>query len=215
MAAHRPAWPGGPLGTAPSSAVYTSAVDTTLREESATIESARRGDAAAFGTLVERYQEVAFRAAYLILRDAPAAEDVTQEGFVRAYRKLGTFRAGELFRPWLLRIVTNGALNEARARSRRGGLFARAAAISDRSSDPPDYAVEAGDEAATVLRAINALPPDDRTVLYLRYYLELPEREIAAAIGRPAGTVKSRLHRASARLRAVIEEQYPHLRERG
>ena len=195
-------------------AVYTCPVDTTLREDSAAIDGARRGDAAAFGALVERYQEVAFRAAYLIVRDAAAAEDVAQEAFVRAYQHLGSFRPGEPFRPWLLRIVTNGALNEVRARTRRGGLFNRAAALAQPAIDPPDRSIEAGDEAAAVLGAINTLPLDDRTVLYLRYYLELPEREIAAAIGKPPGTVKSRLHRASARLRTVIEERYPQLRER-
>ena len=189
-------------------------MDTTLRDDSAAIESARGGDTAAFGVLVERYQEVAYRAAYLIVRDAAAAEDVAQEGFVRAYEKLHTFRAGEPFRPWLLRIVTNSALNEVRARARRGGLFNRAAAVADRAADPPTAAIEAQDEASTVLEAINTLPLDDRTILYLRYYLELPEREIAQAIGKPPGTVKSRLHRASARLREVIEQQYPQLRER-
>jgi RNA polymerase sigma-70 factor (ECF subfamily) len=201
-------------GTAGARRVYTGPVDTTLREDSAAIEGARRGDTAAFGTLVERYQEVAFRAAYLIVRNAAAAEDVAQEAFVRAYRTLGRFRPGEPFRPWLLRIVTNAALNEVRSRTRRVGLFARAAAVAERAFEPPDAAVEAGDEAAGVLRAINALPLDDRVVLYLRYYLELPEREIAAAIGKPPGTVKSRLHRASARLREVIEREEPQLRER-
>jgi RNA polymerase sigma-70 factor (ECF subfamily) len=63
------------------------------------------------------------------------------------------------------------------------------------------------------MHAIGELPEDDRVILHLRYYLELPEREIAAAIGKPPGTVKSRLHRASARLRAVIETRYPELRE--
>src|SRR5207302_10692524 len=73
--------------------------------------------------------------------------------------------------------------------------------------------VEARDEASTLLRAVNELPADDRVVLYLRYFVELPEREIAAAIGKAPGTVKSRLHRASARLREVIETKYPQLRE--
>ena len=69
-------------------------------------------------------------------------------------------------------------------------------------------------KSAEVLAAIDRLPPDDKTILHLRYFLDLPEREIATAIGRPPGTVKSRLHRASARLREVIEREYPHLKER-
>ncbi len=182
-------------------------------DETQEIERAAGGDAASFGTLVERYQEVAFRAAYLIVRDAAAAEDVAQDAFVRAYRRLHTFRPGEPFRPWLLRIVTNLALNEVRARSRRTGLLGRIGLFAERSVDAPDVAVAARDDASALLRAIGELPKDDRIVLHLRYYLELPEREIAAAIGKPAGTVKSRLYRASGRLRDVIESKYPELRE--
>ncbi len=189
-------------------------MDSALNTESAEIAAAARGDAASFGALVERYQEPAFRAAYLLLRDAPAAEDVAQEAFVRAYRQLHTFRRDAPFRPWLMRIVQNLALNELRARKRRGGLVERAEPESPSIAEAPDAQVAAADEASALLRAMDELPPDDRTVLHLRYFLELPEREIAAAIGRPAGTVKSRLHRASKRLRQVIETKYPGLRER-
>jgi RNA polymerase sigma-70 factor (ECF subfamily) len=189
-------------------------VDSALNDEHAEIAAAARGDAASFGALVERYQEPAFRAAYLLLRDAAAAEDVAQEAFVRAYRQLHTFRRDAPFRPWLLRIVQNLALNELRARSRRGGLIERVGRASPSITEAPDAQVAAADEASALLRAMDELPPDDRAVLHLRYFLDLPEREIAAAIGRPAGTVKSRLHRASQRLRKVIESNYPGLRER-
>lgn len=189
-------------------------MDSALNTESAEIAAAARGDAASFGALVERYQEPAFRAAYLLLRDASAAEDVTQEAFVRAYRQLHTFRRDAPFRPWLLRIVQNLALNELRARKRRGGLAERVGRASPSTAEAPDAQVAAADEVSALLRAMDELPPDDRTVLHLRYFLELPEREIAAAIGRPAGTVKSRLHRASRRLRQVIEKKYPGLRGR-
>lgn len=189
-------------------------MDSALTNESAEIAAAARGDAASFGALVERYQEPAFRAAYLLLRDAPAAEDVAQEAFVRAYRQLHRFRREAPFRPWLLRIVQNLALNELRARSRRGGLVERAGHASPSVAEAPDAQVLAADEASALLHAMDELPSDDRAVLHLRYFLDLPEREIAAAIGRPAGTVKSRLHRASQRLRKVIEARYPGLRER-
>jgi RNA polymerase sigma-70 factor (ECF subfamily) len=191
--------------------VYTKHVESTLTDDGAMVAAALRGDAASFGVLVERYQQPAFRAAYLLLRDAPAAEDVAQEAFVRAYKQLHTFRSDAPFRPWLLRIVQNLALNELRARSRRGGLVERIGRTAARVEEAPAAAVEAAEESATVLRAMEELPADDRVVLHLRYFLELPEREIAAAIGRPAGTVKSRLHRASARLRKIIETKYPAL----
>jgi RNA polymerase sigma-70 factor (ECF subfamily) len=190
-------------------------VESALVDERELVAAACAGDADSFGALVERYQQPAFRAAWLLLRDGAAAEDIAQEAFVRAYRELHRFRGDAPFRPWLLRIVHNLALNELRARSRRGGLFERVTRMAPRSEDAPDEAIVAADEASTLLRAIGELSPEDRTVLHLRYFLELPEREIADAIGKAPGTVKSRLHRASQRLRAVIETRYPQLREQG
>jgi RNA polymerase sigma factor (sigma-70 family) len=181
------------------------------RDENAQVEAARRGDADAFAALVGRYQEVAFRAAYLVVRDAAAAEDVAQEGFVRAYQNLPTFHAGEPFRPWLLRIVTNLALNDVRARGRRLGLLERFGRQPEAPPPAPETIAIEGEERALLLAAINELPPDDRLVLYLRWFLDLPEREIAGVIGKAPGTVKSRLSRAGARLRSVIEARYPAL----
>jgi len=182
-------------------------------DENAAVAAAALGDGSAFGVLVERYQQAAFRTAWLVLRDAPAAEDIAQEAFVRAYRQLGTFRQEDAFRPWILRIVHNLALNEIRSRKRRGSMLERLRITSPRVEEAPHRQVEAKDEASQLLRAIDELPEDDRIVLHLRYFMELAEREIAETIGRPQGTVKSRLHRASQRLRAVIETKYAHLRE--
>ena len=181
-------------------------------DEAEAIAGARAGDPRAFSALVERHQEVAFRTAYLILRDAAQAEDVAQDAFVRAYQKLSGFRAGEPFRPWLLRIVTNLALNEVRSRARRRGLFERLTAFRPEPLPAPDRETETSEERHLLWQAINELREEDRVVLYLRYFLELPEREIAIVIGQQPGTVKSRLIRASARLRAVIESRYPALR---
>jgi RNA polymerase sigma-70 factor (ECF subfamily) len=186
-------------------------VDATAIDAEA-IAAARKGDGAAFCVLVERYQEVGFRAAYLVVRDAALAEDIAQEGFVRAYQSLGSFRDGEPFRPWVLRIVTNLALNEVRSRNRRRGLVERVGRFRTEQPALPEREAEQGEERAMLWQAINELREEDRVVLYLRYFLELPEREIALAIGHPAGTVKSRLSRASGRLRDVIERGYPGLR---
>jgi RNA polymerase sigma-70 factor (ECF subfamily) len=191
--------------------VYNYRVDATATDAEA-VAAARRGDQDAFCALVARYQEIAFRAAYLVLRDAGLAEDTAQEAFVRAYHALASFREGEPFRPWVLRIVTNLALNEARARNRRRGLLDRVARFRREPHSGVDREAELDEERALLWRAINELREEDRVVLYLRYFLELPEREIALAIGHPPGTVKSRLSRASGRLRDVIERRYPALR---
>ena len=82
------------------------------------VERARGGDGAAYATLVRDHQETAFRIAYLICGSAADAEEASQEAFVKAYRALGRFRAGEPLRPWLLAIVANEARNRRRAPAR-------------------------------------------------------------------------------------------------
>ena len=187
-----------------------------VREDSGVVEAVLQGEPAAFAELVGRYQEVAFRAAYLITRDAGAAEEAAQDGFVRAFQALGTFRREEPFRPWLLRIVTNLALNQVRSRSRRAGLLERVGLSRPPVAEPAaEDALLSTEYQRQLWAAIRELPEDDRIVLYLRYFLELPEKEIATVIGKAPGTVKSRLNRAGGRLRDVIEARYPWLRPAG
>jgi RNA polymerase sigma-70 factor (ECF subfamily) len=181
-------------------------------DDASLIARAKAAEPAAFGELVRRHQEVAFRAAFLIVREASAAEDIAQEAFVRAHRALGSFRDGEPFRPWLLRIVTNLALNEVRARGRRFARLERAGRAFGNRTEPAAETVTLASERQHLLwQAISELPEDDRVILFLRHFLELPEREIAIVIGKPPGTVKSRLHRAGERLRKLIEVRYPTL----
>ena len=180
--------------------------------DSAVIAAAQTGDRQAFAELVTRYEEVAFRAAYFVLRDAAAAEDIAQEAFMRVYGSLAKFRPGEPFRPWIVRIVTNLALNDVRARGRRTGLVARFGLMAMPEPLEPEGVALASESQRLLWHAMNQLPADDRVVLYLRYYLEMPEKEIALAIGKAPGTVKSRLSRAGRRLREIVERDYPSLR---
>ena len=181
--------------------------------DEAVILRAQQGDPEAFADLVRRYEEVAFRVAYLIVRDEAEARDVAQEAFLRAYRSLGRFDAQRAFRPWLLRIVTNLALNSARRAARQRGRderYERTIAVQG-APVSVEETVEAQERGRRVWQAMNALRPEDQTVLYLRYFLSASEEDTALTIGRPVGTVKSRVHRALGRLRQVIQEQYPDL----
>jgi RNA polymerase sigma-70 factor (ECF subfamily) len=169
------------------------------------VERARRGDGAAFGALVRDNQEVAFRTAYLITRNAADAEDAAQDGFVKAYRALHRFRPGAPLRPWLLQIVANEARNRRRSAARRDALALRAAAQApsgDAAPSPEGQAV-AADERRRLLELVEALPEDQRLVVALRTFLDLSELETAAVLGVRPGTVKSRLSRALERLREV------------
>ena len=167
---------------------------------------ARRGDAAAFGALVDAFAEVAFRTAYLVTADAAEAEDAAQEAFVKAYRALGRFREGSPFRPWLLRIVGNTARNRRRSAGRQLGLRlrAQAEAPAGATAPSPEADVVREERRHELLAAINGLPPDDRLVIGARYFLDLSEAETAALAGIAPGTVKSRLSRARRRLADVV-----------
>ena len=171
--------------------------------ESELVECAQRGDVAAYEELVRRYQEVAFRLAYVITGSAAEAEDAAQDGFLRAYYALGRFRPGASFRPWLLTIVANAARNRRTAVARRPTLAL--STVLDRSSDAaapsPEAAALAEEQRQEVLAAFNVLREDDRHVIACRYFLDLSEAETAAALGCARGTVKSRLSRALGRLR--------------
>lgn len=174
--------------------------------EAELVSRARRGDDAAFGALVDAFAEVAFRTAHLVTGNAAEAEDAAQEAFVKAYRALDRFREGSPFRPWLLRIVGNTARNRRRTAGRQLGLRlrAQAQAPSAASGPSPEADLLRDERRRTLLAAVNALPPHDRLVIGARYFLELPEAEIAALAGVAPGTVKSRLFRARRRLADAI-----------
>ena len=166
---------------------------------------AQRGDARAYEELVRPHQEIAFRVAYVITRNAADAEDATQDGLVKAWRALGRFRTSEPVRPWLLQIVANEARNRRRSAGRREQLALRAANVSGEAAPSPEDATLDADERARLLAAFEQLPADAREVLACRYLLQLSEEETAAALDVARGTVKSRSARALERLRETYE----------
>ena len=175
------------------------------------VERARRGDGVAFAALVRDHQEIAFRTAYLIARNAADAEEAAQDGFVKAHRALGRFRRGAPFRPWLLQIVANEARNRRRSAGRREGLAVRVAteAPSGGAAPSPEGALLADERRAALLAALERLRVEDRDVLGCRVLLELSEEETAAALDLRRGTVKSRTSRALERLRAELGDEAP------
>ncbi len=141
--------------------------------------------------------------AYEITHDASEAEDASQEAFVKAYGALDRFRAGSPFRPWLLAIVANEARNRRKAAGRRAGLVVRAEkdGVLATSHPSPEADVLTSERREELLAVVGALRDEDRAVISCRYFLDLSEKETAAALGCACGTVKSRLSRAMSRLR--------------
>ena len=178
-----------------------------LVEDTELVERAKRGDLGAYEELVQRYQGIAFRTAYVVTGSAADAEEAAQDGFLKAYRALGRFRHGSPFRPWLLEIVGNEARNRRRSAGRRERLTLRAAADnpSGGAAPSPEATLVAAERRAELLAAVNELRDDDRLVIGCRYFLYLSEEETASALGWPRGTVKSRLSRALDRLRQRME----------
>jgi len=176
-------------------------------EDTELVERAKHGDQDAYADLVTRYQSIAARTAYVITGTQIDAEDAAQEAFVKAYYALDRFRAGAPFRPWLLRIVANEAINRRKAAGRRPTVDL--SVVEDRASSDtalsPEAAALAAERRGRVLAAVRALRDDDRLVIAYRYFFDLSEAEMADALGVARGTVKSRLSRALARLRESLE----------
>lgn len=188
----------------------TQSVEGRPLDERELIASAQDGDIRAFEELVRTHQAIALRVAYLVVRDSSEAEDVTQDAFVKAYRSMGRFRRGAPFRPWLLRIVRNEALNRVRGTKRRERLVLRTAGdpVSGDAAPSPEAEVMTDEQNRRLLALIDDLPVRYRSVIVHRYLLDLSEKETAGVLGLPVGTVKSRAHRALARLRERFDFEY-------
>jgi len=169
------------------------------------ITRAQAGDNGAWEHLVSDHQQAVFRLAYLFVGDPDEAEDVAQEAFIHAYRGLDKFDLTRPFRPWIMRITANLARNRLRSVSRYLAAAQRwfqmapeAAAVSN----PTDNVAL---ESTALWQAVRRLKLADQQAIYMRYFLELSEAETAQILQLPAGTVKSRLHRALDRLRGWID----------
>jgi RNA polymerase sigma factor (sigma-70 family) len=179
------------------------------QDDSQLVERAREGDARAYEILVRRYQDLAYRTAYLITGRAADAEDAAQEGLVKAWYALDRFRTGAPFRPWLLTIVSNEARNRRRSGRRQDDLAVRVAESrpSGDAAPSPEAAALARERRRALLAVVGRLPERDRQVIAARFFLELSEAEMAAVLGCRRGTVKSRVSRALARLRLALGDQ--------
>ena len=180
------------------------------------IARARGGNVEAFNTLIGYYQGAAFGVAFRILGERELAADATQEAIFAAFRAIGRFR-GSSFRVWLLRIVTNQCLDELRSRKRRP-VVSLDALLSPGADEVGEAAAQPADETwdpagraeqreltALLNRLLLDLPEDQRIAVVLCDVEGLSYDEIAEVTQTNLGTVKSRIARARARLRDLLE----------
>jgi RNA polymerase sigma-70 factor (ECF subfamily) len=171
----------------------------------------RRGEGDALDELFRRYRLVAYRVAYRLLGNEADALDAVQEAFVKALTHLPGFEGRSSFKTWLLRVVSNAALDFGRQRGRRDALRMDLLAPQQREGLEPLVAPEPGRELdRTTLRrqlqdAIAQLPPAQRQTFVLHAEAELSYREVADVLGISIGTVMSRLFYARQKLRAFLE----------
>jgi len=169
-------------------------------QERRLVREVQRGSAAALEELFRREWPRAYRAAYLVVHDAAAAEDIAQEAFLAAVRAIDRFDRRRPFGPWMHRIVVNRAIDVTRARSLRREVDAAAAESAEAPPDPPGAPL-----SDDVVSALSDLSAEHRAVVVLRYLFDYTPGEIAHALDMPRGTVNSRLRRALDRLRETIE----------
>ncbi len=164
--------------------------------QSELIQAALNGDGGAFADVIRADYAVAFRLAFGLLHDSQEAEDAVQEAVFKAWRKLGNLREGSPLRPWFLAIVANQCRS---MRKRRRWSVQEAEEIPEAAAPSLDIAA-----ALDLRRALARLGHDERLILVLRYYLDLPFDEIAATLDVTPKAARSRVERAVARLRPIV-----------
>jgi RNA polymerase sigma-70 factor, ECF subfamily len=183
-------------------------------DEPTLILEAQHGDLNAFNTLVLAYQDKLYNTALRILSDEEQAADAVQEAFLSAFRALNSYRGGS-FRAWLLRTVTNACYDELRRQKRRpttplepetsdGDEVESPGWLADPSASPEESLDQAELEYA-IQHCLHNLPTDFRVVVVLADIQGLDYTEVAVAVKKPLGTIKSRLARARLRLRECLQ----------
>jgi RNA polymerase sigma-70 factor (ECF subfamily) len=176
------------------------------------ISRLKQGDLSGLETLVHRYQAQAVHAAYMIVYDRSLAEDVVQTAFVKVAERIQQFDDERPFAPWFFRIVVNDALKLAKKQKRdvslEGQLDQPTAQLAQWLADPglqPDQVVGQKETRQIILNAIQTLPPGQRAVIVMRYFLDMSMSDMSAKTGRPLSTIKWWLRDARQRLRSLAD----------
>lgn len=173
------------------------------------VKRIKAGDRSALDDLYMTYASPAVRTALLITREQAAAEDAVQEAFVQVIRNIASLRDPAAFRSWFYRILINAAKRQVRRRNRVMPLRLDQHDSPDLLSVPPDEAAIHTEEVASLRLALGELTDLYRVPMILRYFTGLSEQETAAALGIPAGTLKTRLHTARKMLHGRLQTGRP------
>jgi RNA polymerase sigma-70 factor (ECF subfamily) len=186
--------------------------ETVSADDHRLIADCLRGETAAFGELVRRYQDRLYNTVYRLVDNAEDALDVVQEAFLNAYQSLDSFKGDALFFTWLYRIAVNAAISL--KRKQRVVLSYDAARNGNASLEPLDASeysqpgtnLERAEEERRIQDALNRLSPEHRAVLIMKDMEGQKYEMMAEILGVPIGTIRSRLHRARAELRELLQQ---------
>ncbi len=180
-------------------------------DEKEAISRLRRGDFTGLEELINRYQETAVRSAFLILQERRLAEEVAQNAYVKVVEKIALFDVSRPFAPWFFRIVVNDAIKITRQQKRIEPLAEEVddetAALAKWLIDPdplPEAQMEIKEHHERLRKALKQLSVEQRAVVVMRYYLELPENEMSVRLRQPLSTVKWWLRVARKRLKFLL-----------
>jgi len=174
-------------------------------QETRLIDLARRGDRDPITRLVMRYEREIFYFIYRMTRNVEDAKDLTQEVFVKVFRKLGGFKRNSSFRTWLYRIATNHTLNFL-GRRPPIGTENPLPFLSDPAPSVPET-MERNERRGLVIKAVHDLPRRQKTIVILRAYEGLAYREIAEVLGCSVGNCKATYHNAVIKLREILKDE--------
>lgn len=182
-----------------------------MLDDQQAITRLRKGDISGLSPLVERYQTQAVRAAYLVTQDRDSAEDVVQNVFVQFVRGIHQYDVSRPLKPYLMRSVVNAAVKAVQRGVRtvsldESGTF-NLMDVLPTPEPEPEGVIEMDEMKQSVRSALRQLPPEQRAVIALRYYLDMSEVEVADELETPVGTVKWRLYAARKRLRTLLGQE--------
>ena len=169
------------------------------------VERAKAGEAVAFEIVADTYRPILLSLAYRMVRNSDDAKDVVQETLVKAFKAIKDFQPDRPLKPWLCRICTNCCIDAVRQKRKDGeSLDAHEYALADPSQDLEEKAISAMRQRL-VIEAVGRLPEKYRRIVFMRHFRHMDVNEIADALRKPEGTIKSWLFRARALLKKDLQ----------
>jgi RNA polymerase sigma-70 factor (ECF subfamily) len=186
-------------------------VETVIITDMELIEQCHQGQQSSFGELMTRYQNRVFQMIYRLNGNHEESTDILQETFIKAYRKLHTFRKDTSFSAWLFRIAYNETMDNFRERKKHAGISMNQLSqevgyepVDTNMSQAPSHQMETAETQELVQAALQELSEEYRTVIILKEIEDLSYEEISAITASPIGTVRSRLHRGRLEFRELL-----------